>query len=50
MEGVGVHALDDWKNDFFLIVDNGIENITTHPQLYKQPPSRFESTERKITQ
>ena len=38
-EGVGVHALNDWKNEFLRIVDIRIENCTTHPHLYKQPPS-----------
>ena len=39
-EGVGVHALNDWKNEFLRIVDIRIENYTVHPHLYKQPPSR----------
>ena len=39
-EGVGVHALNDWKDEFLRIVDIGIENFTAHPHLYKQPPSR----------
>ena len=39
-EGVVVHALNDWKDDFLRIVDIRIENLTTHPHLYKQPPSR----------
>ena len=39
-EGVGVHALNDWKDEFLRIVDIRIENFTTHPHLYKQPPSR----------
>ena len=39
-EGVGVHALNDWKYEFLRIVDIRIENFTTHPHLYKQPPSR----------
>ena len=38
-EGVGVHALNDWKNEFLRIVDVKIENCTTHPHLYKQRPS-----------
>ena len=38
--GVGVQALNDWKNEFVRIVDIRIENFTTHPHLYKQPPSR----------
>ena len=37
---VGVHALNDWKNEFLRVVDMRIENFTTHPHLYKQPPSR----------
>ena len=45
MEGVGVHALNDWKDEFLRIVDIRIENFTTHPHLYKQPPS--ESTEKE---
>ena len=28
------------KNEFLIIVDIRIENFTTHPHLYKQPPSR----------
>ena len=39
-KGVGVHALNDWKDDFLRIVDIRIENFTTHLHLYKQPPSR----------
>ena len=39
-EGVGMHALNDWKNEFLRIVDIRIENFTTHPHLYKQPPIR----------
>ena len=39
-EGIGVHALNDWKNEFLRIVDIRIENFTIHPLLYKQPPSR----------
>ena len=39
-EGVGVHALNDWNNEFLRIVGIRIENFTTHPHLYKQPPSR----------
>ena len=39
-EGVGVHALNDCKDEFLRIVDIRIENFTTHPHLYKQPPSR----------
>ena len=36
----GVHALNDWKDAFLRIVDIRIENFTTHPHLYKQPPGR----------
>ena len=32
-EGVGLYALNDWKNDFLCIVDILIENFTTHPHL-----------------
>ena len=39
-EGVEVHVLNDWKNEFLRIVDIRIENFTIHPHLYKQPPSR----------
>ena len=39
-EGVGVHALNDWKNEFLRVIDIRIENFTKHPHLYKQPPSR----------
>ena len=39
-EGIGVHALNDWKNEFLRIIDIGIEKFTTHPHLYKQPSSR----------
>ena len=35
-----MHALNDWKDEFLRIVDIRIENFTTHPHLYKQPPSR----------
>ena len=35
-----MHALYDWKDEFLRIVDIRIENFTTHPHLYKQPPSR----------
>ena len=38
-EGVRVHALKDWKNDFFLfIIYIRIDNFTKHPHLYQQPP------------
>ena len=36
-----MHALNDSKNEFLRIVDTRIENFTTHPHLYKQPPSRL---------
>ena len=39
-EGVGVHALNDWKNEFLRVIDIRIDNFTKHPHLYKQPPSR----------
>ena len=35
-----MHAFIDWKNECLRIVDIRIENFTTHPRLYKQPPSR----------
>ena len=38
-EGVEVHALNDWKNEFLRIIDIRIENFTKHPHLYKQPSS-----------
>ena len=48
-EGVGVHALNDWKDEFLRIVDIRIENFTAHPHLYKQPPSRsVKALKRKI--
>ena len=37
---VGVHALNDWKNEFLRVIDIRIDNFTKHPHLYKQPPSR----------
>ena len=39
-EGVGMHALNDWKNEFLRVIDIRIDNFTKHPRLYKQPPSR----------
>ena len=39
-ENVGVHALNDWKNEFWRIIDIRKENFTQHPHLYKQPTSR----------
>ena len=39
-EGIGVHALKDWKNDFFSVIDIRIDSFTKHPHLYKQPSSR----------
>ena len=39
-ENVGVHALNDWKNEFLRIIDIRIENFTKHPHLYKQSTSR----------
>ena len=35
-----MHALNDWKDEFLRFVDIRIENFTTHPHLYKPPPSR----------
>ena len=35
-----VHALNDSTNKFLRIADIRIENFTTHPHSYKQPPSR----------
>ena len=37
---LGVHALNDWKNEFLRIINIRIDNFTKHPHLYKQPPSR----------
>ena len=48
-EGVGVHALNDLENEFLRILDIRIENFTTHPHLYKQPPSRSVKTKQQIT-
>ena len=39
-----MHALNDWKDECLRIVDIRIENFTTHPHLYKQPPSRSVKT------
>ena len=39
-EGVGVHALNDWKNEILNIIDIRIDNFTKHPHLIKQQPSR----------
>ena len=39
-EGVKMHALNDWKNEFLRIVDIRIVNFTVHPHWNKQPPSR----------
>ena len=48
-EGVGVHALNDWKNEFLRIVDIRIENVSTYPHLYKQPPRRsVQALKRKL--
>ena len=35
-----MHSLIDGKNEFLRIVDIRKEKFTTHPHLYKQPPSR----------
>ena len=37
---VGVHALNDWRNEFLRIIDIRIDNFTKHPHLYRQPSSR----------
>ena len=42
--GVGVRVLNDLKNEFLRIVDIRIEHFTTHPHLYKRPPSRSVKT------
>ena len=34
-----MHALNDWKNEFFRIIDIRIDNFTKHPHWFKQPPS-----------
>ena len=48
-ENVGVHALNDWKNEFLRIIDIRIENFTKNPHLYKQPTSRsVKSLKRKM--
>lgn len=48
-EGVGVHALNDWKNKILQIIDIRIDNFTKHPNLYKQPPSRsIQSIKKKL--
>ena len=48
-EGVGVHALNYWKNEFLRIIDIRIDNFTKHPHLYKQPSSRsVKSLKKKI--
>ena len=36
-ESVGVHALNDWKNEFLRMTDIRIENFTKHAHLFKQP-------------
>ena len=48
-ENVGVHALNDWNNEFLRIIDIRIENFTKHPHLYKQPTSHsVKSWKRKM--
>ena len=48
-EGVGMHALNDWKNEFLRIIDIRIDNFTKHPHLFKQPSSRsVKSLKKKI--
>ena len=39
-EDIGVHALNDWKNEFLRSIDKRIDKFTKHPQLFKQPSSR----------
>ena len=51
-EGVGVHVLIDWKNEFLRIIDIRIDNFTKHPHFIKQPFSRsvkFENENGEIT-
>ena len=33
-KGVGVHVLNDWKNEFLRIIDIRIDNFTKHQHLY----------------
>ena len=48
-EGVGVHALDDLKNEFLRMIDIRIDNFTKHPHLFKHSSSRsVKSPKRKI--
>ena len=47
-EGVGVHALNDWKNEFLRIIDIRIDNFTKHPHLFKQPSSPVKSLKKKM--
>ena len=46
-EDVGVHALNDWKNEFLRIINKRIDNFTKHPHLFKQPSSRSVKSLRK---
>ena len=32
-EGVGVHAINDWKTEFLRIIDIRIDNFTKHPHF-----------------
>ena len=36
-----MHVLNDWKNEFLRIIDIRIDSFTKHPNLFKQPSSRF---------
>lgn len=39
-EGVELHALKDWKNKIFKIIDIRIENFLSNPHLYRQPKTQ----------
>ena len=38
-EDIGMHAPNDWKNEFLRKVDIRIEHFTKHSHVYKHPPS-----------
>ena len=40
IEGVGVHALNNYKIKFLRIIDLRMQNLSNHPHLYKQQNSR----------
>ena len=46
-EGVGVHALNNWKNEFLRFIDIRKDNFTKHPHLFKEPSSRSVKSLRK---